>query len=70
MRHPDASQSTGQAREASRAVVVEYEDLPTILTIEEAIEAESYYMADRTIQRGDLDAGYGRTAIRIQLEEH
>ena len=51
-------------------MVVEYEDLPTILTIEEAIEAESYYMADRTIQRGDLDAGYGRTAIRIQLEEH
>lgn len=65
-----------QAREASRAVVVVYEELPTILTIEEAIEAKSYYMADRTIQRGDLDAGYAASdhvlegEIRLGGQEH
>lgn len=37
---------------------VEYEVLPHILTIEEAISAKSFYEPSKTLQRGDLDSGF------------
>lgn len=41
------------AQKAARAVVVKYEDLSMILTIEEAIEAKSFHpQYDRSIRRG------------------
>ncbi|KAF4224476.1 hypothetical protein CNMCM6457_009416 [Aspergillus fumigatiaffinis] len=46
------------AEEASRAVKVEYEELPAILTIEEAIEAESYFDHFRFIKCGDADKAF------------
>ncbi|GFF23243.1 xanthine dehydrogenase [Aspergillus lentulus] len=46
------------AEEASRAVKVEYEELPAILTIEEAIEAESYFDHFRFIKCGDTDKAF------------
>lgn len=46
------------AEEASRAVKVKYEELPAILTIEEAIEAESYFDHYRFIRNGDSDAAF------------
>jgi len=65
-----------QAQEAARAVQVEYEELPAIVTIEQAIEAKSYYMSDRTIQRGDTDAGFAACdevlegEVRLGGQEH
>ncbi|NVP72943.1 hypothetical protein, partial [Vibrio cholerae] len=44
------------AEQGSRAVKVVYEDLPVILTIEEAIENESFFEYSRYIKKGDTDA--------------
>ncbi|KAL2215892.1 xanthine dehydrogenase [Thermoascus aurantiacus ATCC 26904] len=46
------------AEAAARAVKVEYEELPAILTIEEAIEAESYFDHYRFIKKGDTEAAF------------
>lgn len=50
--------SKARAEEGMRAVKVEYEDLPAIFTIEEAIEKESFHNFYRYIKRGDTDAGF------------
>jgi xanthine dehydrogenase/oxidase len=47
--------SATNALAASRAVVVEYEDLPGIYTIDEAIAAESFISPTRNIRRGDAE---------------
>lgn len=55
---------------------VEYEELPAIITIEQAIEAKSYHMADRTIQKGDVEAGFASCdavlegEVRLGGQEH
>ena len=46
------------AEEASRAVKVEYEELPAVLTIEEAIEAKSFYDRDHSIKKGDIQSAF------------
>jgi xanthine dehydrogenase/oxidase len=46
------------AEEGMRAVKVEYEDLPSILTMEEAIEAESYFEHYRYIKCGDTEEAF------------
>lgn len=46
------------AEEASRLVKVEYEELPAILTMEEAIEAESFFQHFRHIKNGDTEAAF------------
>lgn len=43
-----------QAQAAARAVIVRYETLPAILTMEEAIEAESFFPTyDKVIHHGE-----------------
>jgi xanthine dehydrogenase large subunit len=44
------------AREAAAQVVVEYEPLPAIKTVKEAIAAGSYHSTPQVIRRGDPDA--------------
>ena len=46
------------AEDGSRAVKVEYEDLPPILTIEDAIKAKSFFEAWRFIECGDTEAAF------------
>lgn len=46
------------AEEGARAVKIEYEELPAILTIEEAIEAESFFGHDHYIKNGDPEAAF------------
>ncbi|KAJ5133771.1 MFS general substrate transporter [Penicillium atrosanguineum] len=46
------------AEEGMRAVKVEYEDLPAILSIEESIAAESFYNHSPFIKNGDVDEGF------------
>ena len=54
----------GESRDACRlaaeAVKVEYEPLPPILTIPEALAAESFHTAPHRIQRGDTEAELAR----------
>jgi xanthine dehydrogenase/oxidase len=46
------------AEQAMRAVKIEYEELPAIFTIEEAIEHESYFQHFRYIKKGDTDKAF------------
>ncbi|WP_035986912.1 xanthine dehydrogenase molybdopterin binding subunit [Leptolyngbya sp. KIOST-1] len=48
------------AREAAAKVVVEYEPLPAIKTVQEAIAANSYHSDPQFIRRGDPDAVIAR----------
>ena len=48
------------AQEATWKVVVETKDLPVVLTIEEAIAAESYLGDERKLERGDIEAGFAQ----------
>ena len=54
-----ARRDTDAARQGADAIEVEYEPLPSLLTLTEAIEAESFQGTPRTVARGDVDAGYG-----------
>lgn len=46
------------AEDASRAVKIEYEELPAVLTIEEAIEAKSFFAHNHHIKCGDVDSAF------------
>ncbi|TAQ83665.1 hypothetical protein B7494_g8013 [Chlorociboria aeruginascens] len=50
--------SAAHASAGARAVKVDYEELPAIFTIEEAIEKESYFDHYRYIKKGDVDEGF------------
>lgn len=50
--------SAQEAEAAARKVLIEYEDLPAIFTIEEAIEAESYFQHYRYIKKGDVEKAF------------
>ena len=47
------------ARLGSLAVEVDYEPLPSIVTVREAIEAESFQGGQPRLERGDVEAGFG-----------
>ncbi|CAG8450196.1 3393_t:CDS:10 [Diversispora eburnea] len=46
------------AQEATNLVKIEYEVLPHILTIEEAIEKNSFYHIERRLSTGDVEKGF------------
>src|ERR1700712_1164601 len=48
-------ESVDAARLGADAIVVEYDPLPSLMTIAEAIAAESYQGHARTVSRGDAD---------------
>lgn len=56
----------GESQEAARrgaaAVEVDYEPLPSLVTVVEAIGAGSFQGAQPTVQRGDVEAGLARAA--------
>lgn len=47
-----------RALAGARAVVVKYEELPAIFTIEEAIEKQSFFEHYRYIKKGDVDQAF------------
>ncbi len=56
------------ARQGADAVQVEYQVLPSLITIQDAIEADSFQGTPRTISRGDADAALERAAHRFSGE--
>ncbi|PNS20987.1 Xanthine dehydrogenase [Sphaceloma murrayae] len=50
--------SAKQAEEGARAVKVEYQELPAIFTIEEAIAQESYFDHYRYLKQGDVQKAF------------
>ncbi|MFW5468921.1 xanthine dehydrogenase molybdopterin binding subunit [Knoellia sp. CPCC 206435] len=55
-------ESLEAARRGALAVEVDYEPLPSIVTLAEAIAAESFQGAQPTVQRGDAEAALARSA--------
>ncbi|KAF9200620.1 hypothetical protein BGZ49_009139 [Haplosporangium sp. Z 27] len=50
------------AQEAARKVKIEYIDLPHVVTIDEAIAADSYIPLTKSIVKGDVDAAFANCA--------
>ncbi len=50
-----AARSRDAARRAASLAVAQWEPLPALLTIEDAMAAESYVLDTRTLERGDVD---------------
>lgn len=50
--------SANRASQAARAVVVEYEELPAILTIEDAVAKESFFPVYREIKKGSVEDAF------------
>ncbi|XP_067668816.1 xanthine dehydrogenase/oxidase-like [Haliotis asinina] len=65
-----------EAQRAAKAVKVEYEDLTPIITIEEAIQENSFFNPNFTVTNGDLDLGFRESdhviedELRIGPQEH
>jgi CO/xanthine dehydrogenase Mo-binding subunit len=49
--HAALSPRQAQAQEAARRVKVDYQPLPAVLTIEEAIAANTFFVRDRVLAR-------------------
>ncbi|MEY2934464.1 MAG: hypothetical protein RL033_5213 [Pseudomonadota bacterium] len=64
------AESEAQAREAAAHVAVQVEVLPAILSIEAAIEAESFHTDVEQLARGDADDALERAELRLSGELH
>ena len=68
--------SAKQAEAGARAVKVQYEDLPAVFTIEEAIAAESYHPHFRFINTGNAEKAFAEAdhvfsgVVRMGGQEH
>ena len=60
-----AADSIDAARAAAKLVDIDYEELPAILTIEEALEKESYVLNPNMMQRGDSQAALSKAEHRV-----
>ncbi|XP_061157633.1 xanthine dehydrogenase/oxidase isoform X1 [Syngnathus typhle] len=58
------------AQRAAKAVKIQYEELQPIITIQEAIAAQSFYKTIRTLQKGDLEAGFKQADHILEGETH
>ena len=63
-----AAENTEQCREAERRILIEYETLESILSLEKAIEKKSLLGLPRTISRGSIDSGLREAPHRITGE--
>lgn len=62
------SSSAELQTDATRKVVVTYEDLPNIITIEEAIEKESFFPVVHKLSRGNVEKGFAKSQHVIEGE--
>jgi len=60
-----AAATVDQARRAARLATVEYEELPAILTIEDALARQSFVLPTMTLERGDWRAALARAPHRL-----
>uniref|UniRef100_A0A3P9KBT9 Xanthine dehydrogenase/oxidase n=1 Tax=Oryzias latipes TaxID=8090 RepID=A0A3P9KBT9_ORYLA len=62
--------SQPHAQRAAKAVKIEYEELQPIITIQEAITAQSFYEPIRTLQNGDVEVGFKQAEKILEGEMH
>ncbi len=60
-----AAESYGAARRAAKRAKVEYEELPAILDIRDALAAKSFVVPTQRLRRGDPEAGIARARHRL-----
>jgi xanthine dehydrogenase large subunit len=60
-----AASSMALAREAASKAVIEYEILQPILTIDEALTAQTFVLPTQVMQRGDADAALTKAPLRL-----
>ncbi len=60
--------SAARCREAAKAVVLEIEALPAILTLDEAIARQSWIGQPHTMRRGDVAAAFAASPVQIEGE--
>ncbi len=65
-----AAETLAQARHAASLAVIAYEDLPAILTLDEALAAETDLEPPQIMARGDADAAIKRAPHRISGRVH
>lgn len=65
-----AAESAGALERARRAIVVEMEELPRLLTIDEAIAARSFLGGGRKIERGDVAVALASAPRTLSGELH
>jgi xanthine dehydrogenase large subunit len=63
-----AAATLDQARAAAKLVTIEYEKLPSILTVEEAIARESYVSPPQSMTRGDVVQVLASSSHRLSGE--
>ncbi|HEX4368467.1 MAG TPA: xanthine dehydrogenase molybdopterin binding subunit [Rhodopila sp.] len=60
-----AATSMALAREAAAKAVIEYEILPAVLTIDEALAAQTFVLPTQVMQRGDADSALAASPLRL-----
>ncbi len=60
-----AAETVEQARRATRLAVIDYEELPAVLTVEEALEQDLKVLPPHVMRRGDARAAIARAANRL-----
>ncbi len=63
-----AAATLDQARAAAKLVAIDYEPLPAVLTIEEAVARESYVSPPQTIARGEVEPALAAAPRRLAGE--
>src|SRR5215470_4214140 len=63
-----AAATLDQARAAAKLVVVEYEPLPAVLTVEQAMSRESYVAPIQVMTRGEVDGTLATAPHRLAGE--
>ncbi|KAJ0067290.1 hypothetical protein NL108_015816 [Boleophthalmus pectinirostris] len=64
------AETQADAQRAAKMVKVQYQDLPAVITIQEAIKAQSFYEPIRTLEKGDLEAGFKQSDHILEGELH
>jgi xanthine dehydrogenase large subunit len=65
-----AAETLDLARAAAKLVKVEYDILPPVLTIEEAVAKDSYVAPIQKMERGDIDAALNSAKHRLKGDFH
>ena len=63
-----AAETIDQARAAAKLAIIDYEELPAILTIEQAIAANSFVLPSREIKRGNAAEALAAAKHRLRKE--
>jgi xanthine dehydrogenase large subunit len=61
-----AAESIAQARQAAGRAVIEYEDLPALLTVEDALAKQSFVLPTKVMRRGQAARALARAPRRLR----